>query len=165
METISGRPTGHLCGDSIANRCGNWCFLKCNKISCGTMSQVAGDTKRPYPLFVITFLSKNTSLSQRIVCDNLGYIFFKSVMFNTIYFLFVMAIIFVIVRELLLSPGFDQCYMTSLGKLRSNWRVFSKYRKSSNKSRTLVGNKVVDHSDVVGASPVGAAPTTSSCST
>ena len=32
-------------------------------------------------------------------------------------------------------------------------------------SRTLVGNKIVDHSDVVGASPVGAAPTTSSFST
>ena len=31
--------------------------------------------------------------------------------------------------------------------------------------RTLVGNKIVDHSDVVGASPVGAAPTTSSFST
>ena len=30
---------------------------------------------------------------------------------------------------------------------------------------TLVGNKIVDHSDVVGASPVGAAPTTSSFST
>ena len=28
-------------------------------------------------------------------------------------------------------------------------------------SRTLGGNKIVDHSDVVGASPVGAAPTTS----
>ena len=27
---------------------------------------------------------------------------------------------------------------------------------------TLVGNKIVDHSDVVGASPAGAAPTTSS---
>ena len=32
-------------------------------------------------------------------------------------------------------------------------------------SRTLVGNKIVDHSDVVGASPVGAAPTTYSFST
>ena len=31
--------------------------------------------------------------------------------------------------------------------------------------RTLVGNEIVDHSDVVGASPVGAAPTTSSFST
>ena len=35
-------------------------------------------------------------------------------------------------------------------------------RKTSNISRTLVGNKFVDNSDVVGASPVGAAPTTSS---
>ena len=37
--------------------------------------------------------------------------------------------------------------------------------KTSNKSRTLVGNKIVDNSDVVGASPVGAAPITSSFST
>ena len=36
------------------------------------------------------------------------------------------------------------------------------YRKVSNISRTLVGNKIVDHSDVVGASPARAAPTTSS---
>ena len=35
----------------------------------------------------------------------------------------------------------------------------------SNIRRTLVGNEIVDHSDVVGASPVGAAPTTSSFST
>ena len=39
------------------------------------------------------------------------------------------------------------------------------YRKTSNISRTLVGNKTVDNSDVVEASPVGAAPTTSSFST
>ena len=39
------------------------------------------------------------------------------------------------------------------------------YRKTSNISRTLVGNKIVDHSDVVGAPPVGVAPTTSSFST
>ena len=39
------------------------------------------------------------------------------------------------------------------------------YRKTSNISRTLLGNTIVDHSDVVGASPVGAAPTTSSFST
>ena len=31
------------------------------------------------------------------------------------------------------------------------------YRKTSNIRRTLVGNLIVDHSDVVGASPVGAA--------
>ena len=39
------------------------------------------------------------------------------------------------------------------------------YRKTSNISRILVGNKIVDNSDRVGASPVGAAPTTSSFST
>ena len=39
------------------------------------------------------------------------------------------------------------------------------YRKTSNISGTLVGNNIVDHSDVVGAAPVGAAPTTSSFST
>ena len=45
-------------------------------------------------------------------------------------------------------------------------RVFKEiqwtYHKTSNISRTLVCNKIVDHSDVVGAAPVGAAPTTSS---
>ena len=41
----------------------------------------------------------------------------------------------------------------------------SDYRQITNIRRTLVGNDVVDHSDVVGASPVGAAPTTSSFST
>ena len=40
-----------------------------------------------------------------------------------------------------------------------------KYRQVSNIRRALVGNKIVDHSDVVGASPVGAVPTTSSFST
>ena len=39
------------------------------------------------------------------------------------------------------------------------------YRKVSNISRTLVGNQIVDHPDIVGASSVGAAPTTSSFST
>ena len=39
------------------------------------------------------------------------------------------------------------------------------YRKTSNISRTLVSNEIVDNSDVVGASPAGAAPTTSSFST
>ena len=39
------------------------------------------------------------------------------------------------------------------------------YYQISNTRCTLAGNKIVDHSDVVGASPVGAAPTTSSCFT
>ena len=38
------------------------------------------------------------------------------------------------------------------------------YCQTSNISRTLVSNKIADHSDVVGASPVGAAPTASSFS-
>ena len=45
------------------------------------------------------------------------------------------------------------------------WVNYMYYRKTSNISRTLIGNKIVDNSDVVGASPVGAAPTTSSFST
>ena len=43
--------------------------------------------------------------------------------------------------------------------------VIQDYRQVSNIRRTLVGNEIVDHSDVVGASPVGVAPTTSSFST
>ena len=39
------------------------------------------------------------------------------------------------------------------------------YRQTSNTSRIFVGNKIVDHSDAVGASPVGAATSTSSFST
>ena len=39
------------------------------------------------------------------------------------------------------------------------------YRQVFNIRQTLIGNKIVDHSDVVGASPVGAAPTTFSFST
>ena len=39
------------------------------------------------------------------------------------------------------------------------------YRQVSDIRLTLVGNEIVDHLDVVGASPVGAAPTTSSFST
>ena len=39
------------------------------------------------------------------------------------------------------------------------------YCRNSNISHTSVGNKFVDHSDEVGASPVSAAPTTSSFST
>ena len=41
----------------------------------------------------------------------------------------------------------------------------SNYHQVSNIRRTLAGIWIVDHSDVVRASPVGAAPTTSSFST
>ena len=49
--------------------------------------------------------------------------------------------------------------------LNDDGKSFETYRKTSSISRTLAGNKTVDYSDVVGASPVGAAPTTSSFST
>ena len=39
------------------------------------------------------------------------------------------------------------------------------FRQTSNIRGALIGNTIVDHSDVVGASPVGAAATTSSFST
>ena len=54
-----------------------------------------------------------------------------------------------------------QCCCHSLGPLL----LKEINRKVSNIRHTLAGNKIVDHSDVVGASPVGAAPTTSSFST
>ena len=53
----------------------------------------------------------------------------------------------------------------SANQVNFKTNIFIAYRKTSNIWRTLVGNKIVDHSDVIGASPVGAAPTTSSFST
>ena len=44
-------------------------------------------------------------------------------------------------------------------------RIDVDYHHTSNIRRTWLGNKIVDHSDVVAASPGGAAPTTSSFST
>ena len=60
-----------------------------------------------------------------------------------------------------------ECYVDKL------WLSFSvqpgicrdTYRQTFDISRTLVGNNVVDHSDVVGESPAGAVPTTFSFST
>ena len=43
--------------------------------------------------------------------------------------------------------------------------ICNKYRQTSIISRTLAGIKIIDHSDVVRASPVGSMPTTSSFST
>ena len=39
--------------------------------------------------------------------------------------------------------------------------VMHMYRQIPNIRRSIVGNKIVDHSDVIVASPVGAAPTIS----
>ena len=56
-------------------------------------------------------------------------------------------------------------FINNYGCVIRNSKVVFDYRQTSNISHALVGNKIVDHSDVVGASPVGAAPTTSSFST
>ena len=45
---------------------------------------------------------------------------------------------------------------------RSQARIYVRHSQTSNISHMLDGNKMVDHSDVVAAAPVGAAPTTSS---
>ena len=50
-------------------------------------------------------------------------------------------------------------------KQSNTYRDANHHRQVPNIGHTLVGNKIVDHSDVVGASPVGAAPATSSFST
>ena len=60
------------------------------------------------------------------------------------------------------------CKMTELLGLHVLIFVFSlhyEYHQTSNIWHTLVGNEIVDHSDVVGTLPTGAAPTTSSFST
>ena len=59
---------------------------------------------------------------------------------------------------------FQTLILSISSEIAPQW-ISQDYRKISNIRRTLVGNKIVDHSDVVGASPVGAAPTTSSFST
>ena len=56
------------------------------------------------------------------------------------------------------------CYDTPCKNLKILLH-YCTYCQVSNISHTWVGNEIVDHSDVVGASPVGVAPTTPSFST
>ena len=71
-----------------------------------------------------------------------------------------------IIRVRWFGNGFHEWRSQEL-RLTTVWIHFPdiKYRKTSYISHTLVGNKIVDNSDLVGASPVGAAPTISSFST
>ena len=55
--------------------------------------------------------------------------------------------------------------MTTLLHISTNICSKNTYRQVPDIGRALVGNNIADHSDAVGASPVGAAPTTSSFST
>ena len=58
-----------------------------------------------------------------------------------------------------------QCILTSSHEQIWNGHLnLYTHPQISNIKRTLVGNQIVDHSDVVGASPVGAVPSTSSLS-
>ena len=58
------------------------------------------------------------------------------------------------------STSFSGYQYTNKGNSKTHY-----YHQTSNIRHTLVGNELVDHSGVVRASPVGAAPTTSSFST
>ena len=60
-----------------------------------------------------------------------------------------------------LQPQTALVFYLSLSKILPKREDFT-YRQTPNISRTLVGNKMVDHSDVFGATPISAAPTTSS---
>ena len=62
---------------------------------------------------------------------------------------------------ILSQPQYDNGHQMT--KLYTPFKMYL-CRKTCNISRTLVGNKIVDNSDVVWASPDGAAPTTSSFS-
>ena len=67
------------------------------------------------------------------------------------------------VVTLLVLVGSEYIWRTrSIPQLLISQGDHPKYHKTSNINRTLVSNKTVDHSDVVGVSPAGAAPTTSS---
>ena len=60
---------------------------------------------------------------------------------------------------------YDKCSWNVLQNICDRSTNRQIYHKTCNIRRTLGGNKIVDHSGVVGASPVGAAPTISSFST
>ena len=55
--------------------------------------------------------------------------------------------------------------MLSLDHIYHKTHTHTYNRQTFNISRALLGNNIFAHSDVVGASPVGAAPSTSSFST
>ena len=79
---------------------------------------------------------------------------------------FFMTTNFVILFVILVDVLHDDLHI--LVRRYTQWPKYSKhniYHEVSNIRRTLVRNWIVDHSDIVGASPVGAAPTISSFST
>ena len=74
----------------------------------------------------------------------------------------------VVAESHIFIDGLGRDYSNSIANALELLQSYSKplkYPETSNIRCTLVVNKIVDHSDVVGASPVGVAPTTSSFST
>ena len=63
-----------------------------------------------------------------------------------------------------LPSNYISCFSGIFSGYEENTMIYYQNRQVSNIKRTFVGNSIIDHSDVVGASPVGAAPTTSSFS-
>ena len=61
-------------------------------------------------------------------------------------------------------PSDNEAIMKDIVQITDEYTLYQ-YRQVSNIRRTFVDNEIVDHSVVVGASPVGAAPTTFSFST
>ena len=60
--------------------------------------------------------------------------------------------------------GLTNGLVPSIDEFRCETRICLSCRKSSIRSHTLIGNEIIDHSDVVGASPVGDDLTIASCS-
>ena len=57
--------------------------------------------------------------------------------------------------------GLKLIHVSSTVPCKITWYLtFETYRQTSNIRRALLGNKIVDHLDAVGASPPGGAPTT-----
>ena len=70
--------------------------------------------------------------------------------------------------QLISIPSAGKIHMVTIAGfnlLPFYWNCWNSLEDTSNIKRTVVGNKIVDHSDVAGASTSGAAPTTSSFST
>ena len=119
-------------------------------------------------VFVTNFSNSvdNHFFKQYIHCSALFYFTNKAIicklwyMWSSTYVLLQPFVIFSIFFQIIDLDDW-QIHVTKL----KYFSYYLTYRKTSNIRRTLVGNKIVDHSDVVGASPVGAAPTTSSFST
>ena len=84
--------------------------------------------------------------------------------FSTTFFVWKILIQHLMNFALLLTYSTKLLFQCCIDNKANKWYNNFAYGQTSNINHTLVDNKIVDHSDVVG-SPVGAAPTSSSFST